>query len=343
MSFVQGQQQAFTAPRDLDGSDGPAHQPRPQTQYAEEVVAHLAAARAALRQLSVASVEVLCSDPGLDPAYVGCMRELAGLGLGHGGKQGVVPGSIPGIDQHRKATLINEDDAWKDTAPSSIPGYVFTAHFFPRETYGRCARADRPSDDVLAGKMTEAMKENPTTAHITIPTRVSWTAHSDVTIRVPPDAIDMDELVRQINILEVMKRAFPSSFPAPQWATYRMRGDPPTCYLMIHEWSRIHTGNWESLSKLLHGIQDPNESDSWSTSSPRMTTPVYQLRKSFPIVGRKMDFKGEGYDFLLDLCGLGPATEDLRKACNNGFKMGVSWSTHSATRYYATSFYELKD
>ena len=85
----------FDAPHYLDGSDGPAQQPKTQAQYSEKVKAHLAAAHTALRRLTVESVEVLCSDPTLNPLYVGCMRELAGLGHGSGGKEGVPRKAIP--------------------------------------------------------------------------------------------------------------------------------------------------------------------------------------------------------------------------------------------------------
>ena len=83
MSLDQGTWNTPIALHELDGSDGPVHQPKSQAQHAEELKGHLEAARAALRQLTVASVEALCLDPTLDLVYVGCVKELVGFGCGH--------------------------------------------------------------------------------------------------------------------------------------------------------------------------------------------------------------------------------------------------------------------
>ena len=340
MAFSQGKQQAHSALHELDGSDGPTHHSKSQTRYAEEVVAHLAAARAALRQLSVSSVENLCSDPALGPVYVGCTREMAGLGCGHSAKEGAAPRSTLAGDQHQTAALIGMDNIGQNSGSNSIPGYVFTAHFFPRDTYTRCARAERPSDDALTNKMTKAMKKNPSTSHITTATRVSWTAYGDITICVAPDAIGMKELVQQIDILRMMKRARPSpSCPVPQWATYTMHGDPVSLYLLLHRipTSWIPHGDWGPLCDLLHGIDTPPNEPSLGKINE-----IYKLPESFSVVGRIIQCD-DRYDVLIDLYGLDrAATDTLRKACKHGIGMAVEieWDH---VECFETSFIELKD
>ena len=318
---------------DLDGSDGPAHQPRSQAQYTEEVKAHLEAARAALRQLTVASVEALSSDPALDPVYVGCMRELSGLGCGHGGKEGVVvPKPIPsGVADTKQMALLAKDNA-------SSTGYTFTAHFLPRETYTRCPRASRPSDLALTRNITEAMKKNPPTAHIKNPTTVFWTDNGDISIRVPPAAIGMEELVQQINILQIMKRISPPTCPVPQSIVFRKRGGPVSRFLRLHNFldSWIPDGNWDPLSDLLHGI------DSRSQRTSRKINPIYQIPESFAITGRKVVCSEGLCDVFIDLYGLEqPVMDTLRRACNSNIRMLVEteWDFFD----FVTSFVEFED
>ena len=65
----------------MDGSDGPSVSiPKTQAEYVQDAIAHIGAARAALRNMTGATLENVFSDPNVDPAYIGCFRELLRLG-----------------------------------------------------------------------------------------------------------------------------------------------------------------------------------------------------------------------------------------------------------------------
>ena len=344
MSLFKGIKTSSTQSYDLDGSDGPAQHPKSQAQYAEEVKAYLETARAALRQLTVASVEDLCLDPALDPVYVGCMRELAGLGYGHGGKEGLAFKSEPTQGLENQQIAIPASLKKSVIKQRLLPGYTFTAYFFPRETYSQCARADRPSEASLTRAMTAAMKENPSTAHITEPTTVSWTPNGDIVVDIPPDAIAIEPFIRQISVLKVLKKASPSSsnIHFPSWCRIRVYGDPPILVLRLHRVPQtwLPDNDMAQVRTLFPVV---------ATGSEESTLVEYALPQGFLITGRAKILEGEKgdggeaiYDVFIDLSGLEhPFVANVRRASRNSAKLkGV----HRQTLYtFSTSFLELND
>ena len=344
MSLGQVPPKSPTPLHDLDGSDRPTHEPKSQAQYAEEVKAHLEAARAALRLLTVASVEVLCSDPTLDPVYVGCMRELAGLGY-HGGKERVFPRPVPMDGKNKQQTVlptsIEEDVTMMN---SRVPGYVFTVHFFPRDAFTSCARADRPSEFALTNASTAALKKNPSTAHITTPTTVSWTTHGDIHVRVPPDAIPMEEFVPQVPIMKVVKESSTSYIPLAKWGRCRLQGAPSSLFLRLHrvpaswiprgDFTRIHTFFPAAGSDVSPQLVDNFE---------------YTVPQDFLITGMTLRLSGGEEkdteamcDAYIDLLGLEPRfVDNLRKACKSRTKLKGKYGR--SVHYFSTSFVELRD
>ena len=346
MSLLKEFQSSSTHFHDLDGSDGPAYQSKSQAQYAEEVKAHLEAARAALSQMTVSSLGALCSDPTLDPVYVGCMRELAGLGCGHDGKEGLSPKSIPTETLEKQQMTVPASLAKSvKTSQSSIPGYTFTAYFFPPETYSQCAREDRPTEATLTRAMTAAMKKNASTAHITEPITVSWTPNGDIIIRVPPDAIGLESFLQQISIITVVKKASPSSsiISLPLWNRVRVHGDPPIHLLRLHRVRETWFPNGDfSLIRALFPVV--------ASDSDESTQVDYALPHGFLIACRSVILKdGKGskedtaiYDVFIDLTGLKePFISNVRRVCRNCINLK---SMYRRTMYtFSTSFIELHD
>ena len=190
------------------------------------------------------------------------------------------------------------------------------------------------------------MKKNPSTAHITEYTTISWTAHGDISIHVPPEAIGLGEIVQQIPLMDVVKASLSSShIPLPEWGRCRERGTPSMFFLKLKHvpvaW--IPRGDFTHIRTFFPTVgSTPSPQQAWNAG--------YTLPQDFLITGRTLSVRGgdEGNggvpmcDAFIDLSGLEHRfVENMRRACRNNILL--KGSDQKTIRYFSTAFIELKD
>jgi len=146
MSVNQDSTARTPKPSDLDSSDGLFTTPKTQAQYKKDVKTYLGAARATLQNMTGAALEDTRSDPDMDPAYFGCIKELLRLNrtLDGGEKSAGADADDEGEDLNVKKCFLGLPSPAGQYPATSCPRYAFTIHFLPRGLPDESNRHCRP-------------------------------------------------------------------------------------------------------------------------------------------------------------------------------------------------------
>ena len=249
MSFPQDTSKKSAKYFEMDGSDGQDQQPKSQADYVVDIKAHLAAAHAALRHLTGATLEDLSSDPELHPAYLGCVRELLGFGFGNGtglrlgsGRKGLsaepghlnhpAPSSQKKVGAGRPAvtTVVEKLDAPVSSSSTSH----FTIHFLPDGAFNGKRPDIEPS--VFDQRLAMLLEGSLSLRNVSVSGKC-WTSRGDLVMSTSKSQyLSMETMLLGLSVGGTIAAMFDDNWKATYPTTYRLRiGGETSCYLRIRD------------------------------------------------------------------------------------------------------------
>ena len=344
---------------ELDGSNGPVANLKTQEQYVEDVKVYLGAARAALQSMTGITLEAMCSDPNIDPAYVGCARELLQRGrTGDSNEKkdaGYLDGSECSVRSDEADDEVDESiPRWKvfDLPPilpsagegplpsrlpvPSRPRYAFTIHFLPQ---GEPDEANLNLPPVFSAL--SAIVPYPGGIRYALGGQRKllfkggcWTSRGDLVVLTSEDFHLPDDILEIVDFPLWLKDFL--HLPSTPTICYRRQGTI-RYFLRIHD-IVDHAAKMNDWTLIRTSLQ--NDAEGFPNAD-------YRLPPDFYIGGESVRVGDGKWDAYVDLSGLGDEdVQRLRAACQKGIRFALMVGKKGAGptgHLQSMSFVELKD